>query len=101
MMKPFRPLMIDDIPLTVVTPITMPSTVNNDRSLFLTSESSASAKVSFIAQRHNRIEVCSLAGGIDAEEQSDAGGNHDRQRDGPPLDRCRQGREGRNRQRDG
>ena len=37
----FNPLMTDEIVMTVVTPITMPSTVSPERSLFVRSVSSA------------------------------------------------------------
>src|SRR5437868_14493306 len=89
----FRPLMMEDIPITVATPITTPSTVRNDRSLFLRSESRASRRISLITQRHNGIQIRRLCRRINAEEQSDACRNHQSQSDGPPLDRSRQRRE--------
>src|SRR5213592_765680 len=83
---PFRPLMIEDIPITVATPITIPSTVRKDLRLFLCKESRARRRISFISQRHNRIEVRGLRCRINAEEQAHTGRNHEAERHGPPLD---------------
>jgi len=66
----FSPLIIDDIPMTVATPITTPSTVRNERSLFFRSESSARRRMSLITQRFDRIEVGRFFRWINAEEQS-------------------------------
>ena|SRR5438876_9271929 len=88
----FKPLMIEDIPITVATPITTPKTVRNDRSLFLRSESNASNRISLIAQCHDGIEIGCLGCRIDAEEKANARGYYQAKRHGPPLDRSRQRR---------
>src|SRR5262249_30432616 len=84
-----RPLMIDDMPMTVATPITTPSTVRNERSLFFRNESSASRRISLIAQRHYRIEIRRFCGGIDSEEKPDARGHSEAERNRPPFDGSR------------
>src|SRR5262249_42646509 len=88
----FSPLMIEDIPITVATPMTTPSTVRNDLSLFLRRESSASSRISFISKRHDRIEVGCFCCGIDPEEKTDARGNKKAKRHCPPFDGSRQRR---------
>src|SRR5438874_13330485 len=85
----FRPLMMEDIPITVATPITTPSTVRNDRSLFLRRESSASRRISLIAKRHDGIQIGRLRCRIDPEEQTDARRNSKAERYRPPFDRSR------------
>src|SRR5262249_54886411 len=95
----FSPLMMDDIPITVATPITTPSTVRNDRSLFLRRESSASSKISFISQCHNGIEIGRFRCRINPEEKTDTRRNEQAKRHRPPLDRSGQGRHPRNGQR--
>src|SRR5262245_4427112 len=82
-----RPLMIDDIPITVATPMMTPSVVRNDLSLFWARESTASRRISLIPQRLDRIEIRRLRCGIDPEKQSSAGRHAETQRDRPPLDR--------------
>src|SRR6266850_6669682 len=94
----FSPLMIEDIPMTVATPITTPRTVRNDRSVFFRSESSASSRISLISQSHNRIEVGRFRCGIDPKEQADTGGHAQSERNRPPFDRSGKGRQPRNRQ---
>lgn len=42
----FRPLTTDDMPMTVITPMTMPRTVRPERILFLRMVSRAMAKIS-------------------------------------------------------
>ena len=64
----FKPLMIEDIPMTVATPITTPSRVRNDRRVFFRSESRASSRISLIAQSHNGIEIRRFRRRIDTEE---------------------------------
>ena len=44
----FSPLITDDMPITVVTPITTPSTVRTERTLLARIESIAMATMSFI-----------------------------------------------------
>src|SRR5438046_9230829 len=95
-MLALRPLMMDDIPITVATPITTPRIVRKDRNLFARNESSASSRISLIAQSHNRIEIRGFRCRIDPEEQADSRRNRQTQRNRPPFDRCRQGREVRN-----
>src|SRR5262249_7935985 len=65
------PLMIDDMPITVATPMTTPRTVKNDRSLFLRRESSASSRISLISQSHDGIEIGCFGCRINPEEQAD------------------------------
>src|SRR5664279_2927710 len=92
----FRPLMTDEIVITVVTPITMPRIVNPERSLFVRRVSSAIrtdsleslsfieskspfARLSllrpgsylFVAQRFNWVEVCGFPCRVDTENQPD------------------------------
>src|SRR4030095_7774861 len=81
----FSPLMIDDIPITVATPMTTPRTVKNDRSLFLRRESSARSRISLISQCHDGIEIGCFRGGIDPEEQADARGYGEGAGPPPPL----------------
>src|SRR6266849_8245800 len=64
-----RPLMIDDIPITVATPITTPRMVRKDLSLLLRNESKASSRISFITQSHNGIEIRGFRRRIDTEEK--------------------------------
>src|ERR1700722_10834590 len=85
----FSPLIIEDIPITVATPITTPNTVRKDLKVFLRSESRARRRVSLIPERHNRIEVRCLGCGVDSKKQSDARRNAEAQSDGPPFDRSR------------
>src|SRR5580704_11641302 len=68
----FSPLMIEDIPMTVATPITTPNTVRKDRNVFLRSESRARRRVSLIPERHDGIEIRRLGCGVDSKKQSDA-----------------------------
>src|SRR5215467_152523 len=90
--------MMDDMPITVATPITTPSTVRNERSLFFRNESSARRRVSLISQRHDGIEICSFGRRIDSEEESDRRRNRESESNGPPLDGRRERREICNRQ---
>src|SRR5262245_47175192 len=94
----FRPLMIDDIPITVATPITTPRTVKNERSLFLRRESSARSRISLISQGHDGVEIGCFSCGIDSKEQADAGGYDEAECHRPPFDCGRQRRQPRNRQ---
>src|SRR5262245_4474335 len=88
---PLRPLMIEDIPMTVATPITTPNTVKKERNLFLRRESSASRTISLMTQCRDRLHVCSPGCRVDTEEQADGRGDEQTESDGPPFDRCRQG----------
>src|SRR5439155_24725856 len=80
-----RPLMMDDIPITVATPITTPRIVRNDLSLFLRSESSVRRRISLISQCHYGIEVLRFCRRRNLEEQAYAGRHCQSQCDRPPL----------------
>src|SRR3984893_16658404 len=103
----FRPFTTAPIAITVLTPITIPSTVRNDRSGFLRRASSASpiASLNSPSQRvlrtapafhllgmqgDYRIEARRLRRRIYSEEQSDARRDHKTEHDRPGVDRARQ-----------
>src|SRR5215469_18828644 len=92
-MLSFNPLMMEDIPMTVATPMTTPRTVRKDRRVFLRSESSASSRISLIAQRHDRVQIGRFGGRIDSEEQADARGYTQPERHRPPFNGSRKRRQ--------
>src|SRR5438132_6426968 len=96
----FRPLMIEDIPITVATPMTTPNKVRIDLSVFLRSESRARRKISLIAERHDGIQVCGFGCRINSKEQTNAGRDAKAQSHSPPFDGSRQRSQPRNRQGD-
>src|SRR5690349_16547720 len=85
--------MIDDMPITVATPMTTPSTVRNERSLFFRNESNASSRVSLISQRHDGVEIGSFGCRIDTEKEPDGCRNREAESNGPPFDGCGKRRE--------
>src|SRR5215470_713700 len=88
-MLSFNPLMMDDIPMTVATPMTTPRTVRKDRRVFLRSESSASSRISLIAQRHDRIQIGRFGGRIDSEEEAETRRYTQPERHCPPFNGSR------------
>src|ERR1044071_6823657 len=92
-MLAFKPLMTEDMPITVVTPITTPSNVSNERRRFLRSESKASRRISLMSQCRDGIQVRSSPCGIDSEEKTHGRRYNHRQYDRPPLHAGGHGRE--------
>src|ERR1041385_1338726 len=99
------------MPTIEVMPITMPSTVSPDRSLFVRTVASAMlmtsrARVSLMpgplltTERFDRIQPGGAHGRIQTEEQADDGGDADADGDGPRLDLRRNRRQRGNRRRD-
>src|SRR6185369_16834698 len=78
----WKPLMSDTMPITVPTPMTMPSSASIERMRFAASARRAIVNVSrtrkprliasLVAQRRDRIEARRARGGIGAEEHADA-----------------------------
>src|SRR6266498_4484476 len=96
------PRTIDEIPITTVTPITMPSTVRPERSLLLRMVPRAIWIISpnsllptcikwivplqFEPQGRDRIEGCRLSRGIHSKEYAYTGGDDQTSRHRPKLD---------------
>src|SRR5580765_2235972 len=82
----WKPLISETIPITVPTPITMPSSASADRMRFATSARLAMNSVSrimnrfigsLVPQRFDRIELRRAIGRVRPEEHSDQGGHDD------------------------
>src|SRR5687767_12908697 len=103
-----RPRTSEVIPTMAVTPITIPSMVRNERSLWATSVSMAmralsrtcvspwlsrsrvrceDPEASLMAEGLDGIEPRSLGRGVDPEDDADQGRHPDPERDRPPLER--------------
>src|SRR5262245_34018305 len=94
-----KPRIIAVMPTIDVMPMTTPSTVRNERSLFPRRVSHDIATISvnrlrrtgsFLPKRFYRIERCCARCGVHPKEQADGGGHPDAEHDGPRLDDGRQ-----------
>src|SRR5437667_3620056 len=90
--------MSDTMPITVPTPITMPSNANKERRRLATNAPPAMRKVSrtrnkfmsLVPQRFDGIETSGPECRIGAEEHADQRGHGDAEENGGNADRCRQ-----------
>src|SRR5678815_248525 len=85
-----KPRMSDVMPTIDVMPMTTPSTVSPERSLFVRRVSSAMRRTSpssplFTSERLNRVERRCARGRVRAEEQTDGGRNADAEDDRPEF----------------
>src|SRR2546428_8517050 len=98
------PWTMEAIAITVATPITTPRIVSAERSLLARSCSTAMSQpsdtewsftgpVSFVSQRHYRIEPRRPHGGIHAEDHTHTGAEAERHHHGPEGDPRREGRD--------
>src|SRR5688500_5644973 len=90
-----KPRMSDVMPTIDVMPMTTPSTVSPERSLFVRSVSSAMRRTSpnsplFTSERLNGVERCYARGWVRAKEQADGSGDADPENDRPEFQRRRQ-----------
>src|SRR5215212_2622488 len=98
------PVRIDEMAMTVITPMTMPRTVRKLLNLCARTLSSAITRVSFdtndtffkstpsvLSQRDDWVELRGLIGRVDSEHHSDAARHHKRKHNVAGRDRHRDG----------
>src|SRR5262245_8430758 len=107
----WKPLMSDTMPITVPTPITMPSSASSERMRFAARARRAIVSVSktrkrrliagpsLVAERLDRVEAGRTRGRVGAEEHADARAHHDAHRDRAETERRRQRAHGADEQR--
>src|SRR5262245_47159000 len=98
----WKPLMSDTMPITVPTPMTMPSSASMERMRFAASARRAIVSVSntrklrfiadpsLVAQRLDRVEAGRSRGRVGAEEHAHAGAHDHAERDRAQAERRRQ-----------